>query len=101
MSNFYRFLQISMTPIVRTFFGEIKTNNYDKLPIGEPIIFVANHPSALMDPLICGAFVEKPIYFLGRADIFKSKFNNWFLVFYQYVQEWSFNSYFLTKLCED
>ncbi|MDB2364151.1 1-acyl-sn-glycerol-3-phosphate acyltransferase [Flavobacteriales bacterium] len=79
MSNFYRFLQISMTPIVRTFFGEIKTNNYDKLPIGEPIIFVANHPSALMDPLICGAFVEKPIYFLGRADIFKSKFNNWFL----------------------
>lgn len=79
MSNFYRFLQLTVTPTCRTFFGDIKTNNYDKLPIGEPIIFVANHPSALMDPLVCGSFIEKPIYFLGRADIFNSKFNNWFL----------------------
>ncbi len=79
MTGLYRFLKTFVTPISKTFFGEVRTVNYHNVHEGDPIIFVANHPSALIDPIICGCFTNVPIHFLGRADIFNTKFNNWFL----------------------
>lgn len=79
MTVLYRFLKTFVSPIAKSFFGEVRAVNYQNVPEGEPILFVANHPSALMDPVICGSFINVPIFFLGRADIFNTKFNNWFL----------------------
>jgi len=37
------------------------------------VIFVANHNSAFMDPILLAVHIKRPIYFLARGESFKSK----------------------------
>lgn len=79
MTAVYWFLKNTAPHTGRVFFGEIKLENYEVVPVGEPIVFVANHPSSFLDPIVCGSYIDVPIHFLGRADIFKGKFVSGFL----------------------
>lgn len=80
MSKLYAFYKIAVPTSLKLFFAKTEQHRYkENVPSGEPIIFVANHPSGLIDPLVCGTLINDPVYFLGRADIFKKKFANWFL----------------------
>lgn len=79
MTVLYRIYKFVVPFICRTYFGKILLKGEEKVTGNEPVIFVANHPSALMDPMICGAFSKVPINYLGRADLFKSKLSTWFL----------------------
>ena len=44
-----------------------------KIPVGQPIIFAANHQNALMDALAILMAANRPVVFLSRADIFTNK----------------------------
>ncbi|MFN5910818.1 MAG: 1-acyl-sn-glycerol-3-phosphate acyltransferase [Bacteroidota bacterium] len=79
MTILYRIYKTIVPLISRAYFGKISKVNEDRVHRGDAIIFVANHPSALMDPVICGSFTSVPIHFLGRADLFKKRLSNWFL----------------------
>lgn len=63
----------------KVYFSEIKVSNEHVVPNDTPVIFVANHPSSLMDPIICGSYITRPLFFLGRADLFQSKLFSIFL----------------------
>ncbi|NNL79318.1 MAG: hypothetical protein HKO67_02410 [Flavobacteriaceae bacterium] len=51
------------------------------MPEHGPLIFVANHTSAFMDPILLAVHIKRPVYFLARGEAFKSKlasvFFNW------------------------
>lgn len=73
MTFLYRILRRATSDANRVYLGKIHVENGNLIPKGEPFIFVANHPSSLLDPLVCAGSLGVPIYFLGRADLFKKK----------------------------
>ncbi len=60
------------------FFKKFNVIGLENIPKSGPVIFVANHPSAVMDPLIVGTILKKKIHFLAGAewmgDGFKANF---------------------------
>lgn len=40
----------------------------EHIPKDGAVIFIANHPSTLMDPLVLGALLERPLYYLAAAE---------------------------------
>jgi len=63
--------------IARTFFRRIKIVGWEKVPDG-PVIFAANHPNGLIDPLFLLCFVPRPVSFLAKAPLFKMPLIGWF-----------------------
>lgn len=66
------------------FFKKFNVVGQDNVPSSGPVIFVANHPSAVMDPLITGASLNKKLFFLAgsewigkgfKAKVYKKQFN--------------------------
>lgn len=56
----------------RTFFRRIRVSGSDRVPPRGPVLFVANHPNALVDPLVIMAPVgTRPIHFVAKAQLFK------------------------------
>jgi|GEM_PF-1715319 glycerol-3-phosphate O-acyltransferase/dihydroxyacetone phosphate acyltransferase len=79
MTLLYRIYKTIVPIICRTYFSKIEIEGSEHVTGKDPVLFVANHPSALLDPMVCGAFAKIPINYLGRADLFKSKIASWFL----------------------
>ena len=62
------------------FFRDIDVRGRDKVPAGVPLIFVANHPNVMMDPLIVGSKTPGKVpHFLGKGTLFKYPLFAWFL----------------------
>jgi len=55
---------------VRIFFREIGVRDLDKLPEGRPLLIVANHPNALIDPAVVWVALEREVGFLGKSTLF-------------------------------
>lgn len=55
------------------FYKKITVTGIDNIPRNNPILFVANHQNAMMDPLIVATTTSKTMYFLARASAFKNK----------------------------
>ena len=61
------------------FYKRRKIGGKENIPKNKPIIFAPNHQSAFLDAAIVGYSVGKPVYFIGRADIFKNKIAKYML----------------------
>ncbi|NUN99675.1 MAG: 1-acyl-sn-glycerol-3-phosphate acyltransferase [Saprospiraceae bacterium] len=59
---------------LKVFFKKIYLSNIDRIPQGKPVLLAANHPSAFLEPCILACFLDRPIYFLVRGDIFVKPF---------------------------
>ena len=59
---------------VKGYFRSIHIKGKLNIPVSGPVIFVANHNSAFMDPILLAVHIKRPIYFLARGESFKSKF---------------------------
>lgn len=51
----------------RVFFSNITIRNKELIPRSGPLIVVANHPSAFMDPIVIATIFERNLYFLGKG----------------------------------
>lgn len=58
---------------VKGYFRSIYIKGQEKIPTSGPIIFVANHTSAFMDPILLGTQIKQSLHFLARGEAFKSK----------------------------
>jgi len=58
---------------VRGYFRSIHIKGKEQIPANGPVIFVANHNSAFMDPILLAVHISRPIYFLARGESFTSK----------------------------
>ncbi|MCJ8292430.1 MAG: 1-acyl-sn-glycerol-3-phosphate acyltransferase [Crocinitomicaceae bacterium] len=52
------------------FFRRIDVIGVENIPENGPIIFVSNHPSALMDPLTIAVILKRKIHFLAASEYF-------------------------------
>ncbi len=54
------------------YFRKIYLANTDVLPKDKPIILAANHPTALIEPVVLGCWLDRPLYYLARGDLYNN-----------------------------
>ncbi len=59
------------------FFRRIELFNHEKLPQGSGLIFVSNHPNALIDPALLFVALPRQIAFLAKSTLFKMPVIGW------------------------
>lgn len=59
---------------LRVFYRKIYLTNTARIPRNQPVILAANHPTAFLEPCILACFLQRPLYFLVRGDLFKQAF---------------------------
>ncbi len=55
------------------FYKNIKISGLENIPKNKPVLFVANHQNAMMDPILIATHNSRILYFLARASAFKNK----------------------------
>lgn len=74
----YRFLQVTLGPIVRFLFRTQRVN-IDAIPARGPVILVSNHASYL-DPALVVTSVRRPLFHFARHDLMRKGFGRWFFL---------------------
>lgn len=68
----YRLLTFLFSFAIRGYFRSITIRNPELIPKTGPVIFVANHTSAFMDPIVIALKIKRVMHFLARGEAFKS-----------------------------
>jgi 1-acyl-sn-glycerol-3-phosphate acyltransferase len=56
---------------LRLFYRRIAYVGLERVPASGPVLFVLNHPNALVDPLFVLDAVRRPVHFLAKAPLFR------------------------------
>ncbi len=56
---------------LRIFFRRIESRGEERVPASAPVIFAANHPNGLIDPLVLVCAVPREASFLAKAPLFR------------------------------
>ena len=72
----YKFLVIIVRPIVKLLFP-YKFYGLENIPQNGGVIISSNHLS-FIDPVFIALICKRKIHFMGKAELFKNKFVNWF-----------------------
>ena len=64
---------------INLFYNSISVENQDRIPKKGPVIFAANHPNTMIDPLIVAASCGRRVSFLARSTLFFNSFISWLL----------------------
>lgn len=68
------FLRLLVKITLKGYFKKIIVEGTENIPKKTPILLVANHQNALIDPLILGTHTTLNPYYLTRASVFKKSF---------------------------
>lgn len=71
LTRFFRFA-------LGVFYRRIELVGLERVPLGEAVIFAANHPNGLVDPLFILCFAPRPVSFLAKAPLFRYPVIGWF-----------------------
>ena len=74
----YKFFEFLLKISVRVYFKNKVITGKSNIPKGNPVLFVANHPGAFMDPIVIGTYADRSLYYIARGESFKNKFSAWF-----------------------
>lgn len=66
----YRIVKWIIRLTLNSYFRRIVVTGYQYVPAKGPVIFVANHPSAFMDPMVVATTIGRSIHFLAAAEFF-------------------------------
>ena len=66
-----RILTAVLRLTLRIFFRRIEVNGLEHVPLSEPVIFVLNHPNALVDPVFLLCLAPRRVSFLAKAPLFR------------------------------
>jgi len=69
----YRLVKFYIKTGLFLFYKKISIIGEENIPKKGPILFVANHQNAMMDPLVVATSTNTVMYFLARASAFKNK----------------------------
>lgn len=72
-SVIYEVLRPSVWSGINVFFRKVVIRNKHKIPTDRPVIIVANHQNALLDPVVLCVSSRRQLHWLTRADVFKNK----------------------------
>ncbi len=66
----YIFVKWIIRLTLKSYFRRIVVTGYQHVTAKGPVIFVANHPSAFMDPMVVATTIGRSIHFLAAAEFF-------------------------------
>ncbi|MBN4072934.1 1-acyl-sn-glycerol-3-phosphate acyltransferase [Crocinitomix catalasitica] len=75
----YTILKILCRITIRSYFRRVKIDGKHHIPTEGPYIFVANHPSAFMDPIVIASYVRPKIYFIAAGEYIGKGVKAWFM----------------------
>lgn len=75
----YKFLNILFRISQFVYFRKSEIEGAEKISFNEANLLIANHPSAFKDPILIGANLNKPIYFLAAEEFMGGKRTSSFL----------------------
>ena len=55
---------------LRIYFQRIEVTGLEHVPLEKPVIFVMNHPNALVDPVFLFCLAPRRVSFLAKAPLF-------------------------------
>jgi len=70
--RWFRFARWLCKVFCMTFF-KLRIHGIESVPEDGPLVLISNHQS-LLDPMLCGIFLKRPLYFLARDSLFKGLF---------------------------
>src|SRR5918995_5569156 len=56
---------------LRIYFQRIEVTGLEHVPTDTPVIFVQNHPNALVDPVFLLCLAPRRVSFLGKSTLFR------------------------------
>lgn len=68
---------VLLEPLFRAFWG-LRVSGMDRVPSRGPVLLAANHAS-FIDPLLAAAACRRPIFFMGKAELFRFPVFGWLL----------------------
>lgn len=75
----YAFLRVLVGWYMRIHVKRLFVKGIEQVPAQGPIIFAANHGNAFLDAIMLVLTVNRPIWYLARADVFKKAWQRWIL----------------------
>lgn len=75
----YRILQFIMKRSISAHYLEVKGIGFNTISKKGPLLIAASHPNSFLDALILTVLIKRPLHFLARSDVFKSKWANYIL----------------------
>ena len=67
---FYRIFRAFITRCLRVYYRRIEAPGLEGVPRTGPLLLVANHGNALLDPLLLLALLPRPLSFLAKHTLF-------------------------------
>jgi 1-acyl-sn-glycerol-3-phosphate acyltransferase len=75
----YRLLRGTASIALRWYYADIAVQGKEHMPRGGPLIILANHPNALIDPLLVGTSAPRPVLLTAKATLFEHRPLAWLL----------------------
>ena len=72
-SPFGTLLRRLIRGLIRFYYPVIRVTNARRLPREGATLYIANHPNSLIDPVLIGITVQRPVRFMAKAPLFKGR----------------------------
>lgn len=56
--------------LVKMYYGKVQVSDADRVPQTGPLLVCANHANSLLDPVLVGVAVGRPVRFMAKAPLF-------------------------------
>jgi 1-acyl-sn-glycerol-3-phosphate acyltransferase len=81
----YPFTRPLATIALSTFYRKVHLVHADRIPKDKPVLLAVNHPTAFIEPCILACWLDFPLHFMVRGDLFAKPFYNWLLRDYHMI----------------
>jgi len=74
----YEILRIITKIVLWVYYPKTSVFNRKNLKFNRATIIACSHPNTMMDPIHVASRTKKPVHFLANADLFATRFGDWF-----------------------
>ncbi|MEM8907150.1 MAG: 1-acyl-sn-glycerol-3-phosphate acyltransferase [Bacteroidota bacterium] len=93
----YNILKALFGLALRIYFRHIYVRNVPEWNPNRPTVFVANHQNAMIDAMLIGILLDRPLHFMSRGESFLHPFTRW--LYHQFNMHPIYRKAHTPKLC--
>ena len=75
----YQLLRSTAAIALQWYYADIAVQGRERVPRDGPVLILANHPNALIDPLLVGTTIERRVLLTAKATLFERRGLAWLL----------------------
>ncbi len=75
----YQLAKLLAVRSIKFFYNRVIVTNIENIPDEGPVIFTANHPNTMLDPMLIGYAAPRKLYFIAKSTLFIHPLFSWFL----------------------